>query len=70
KRAQSASKLLDTMYGSPIVDAKKAGEIVGISSTAINVLLSELVKLGILEEITGFSRNRLYQYSEYLGLFK
>lgn len=70
KRAQSASKLLDAMYGSPIVDAKKAGEIVGISSTAINVLLSELVKLGILEEITGFSRNRLYQYSEYLGLFK
>lgn len=70
KRAQSASKLLDTMYGSPIVDSKKASEIVGLSSTATNMLISELVKLGILKEITGFSRNRLYEYSEYLELFK
>lgn len=58
------------MYGSLIVDSKKASEIVGLSSTATNMLISELVKLGILKEITGFSRNRLYEYSEYLELFK
>lgn len=70
KRAQSASRLLDAMYGSPIIDAKKASKIIGMSPTATNALISGLVGLGILDEITGFSRNRLYQYTKYVELFK
>lgn len=70
KRAQSASKLLDTMYGSPIMDSKKASAAINLSPTAINALLNGLVDLGILKEITGFSRNRLYQYTDYMELFR
>ena len=70
KRAQSASILLDAMYGSPIIDSKKAANITSLSPTSINALLNGLVGLGILREITGFSRNRLYQYTDYMELFR
>ncbi len=70
KRAQSASKLLDAMYSSPIIDSKKASSVTGLSPTSVNTLLNGLVGLGILREITGFSRNRLYQYTDYMELFR
>ena len=70
KRTQSASKLIDAMYGMPILDSKKASLITETSITSTNTLLKELVRLNILEEITGFSRNRLYRYTEYMNLFK
>ena len=58
------------MYGIPILDSKKASLITETSITSTNTLLKELVRLNILEEITGFSRNRLYRYTEYMNLFK
>ncbi len=70
KRASKASKLLNYMYSSPIVDAKRVAETMEISSTSANALLKDLESIGILREITGFSRNRLYEYQDYLALFK
>lgn len=70
RRAPSAAKLLNAMYSLPILDAKQASVEVGLSTTATNSLLSELVQLGILRETTGFMRNRLYEYTDYLNLFR
>lgn len=70
KRAQNATKLLEYMYGSPIIDAKQATQLLNITSASANILIGELEKLGILKEITGFSRNRLYEYSGYMDLFR
>ena len=70
RRAENASRLLKQMYSLPTIDAKKASDITNTSSTTTNMLLSDLVNLGILREITGFSRNRLYQYADYLELFR
>lgn len=69
KRAKQASVLIDAMYNTPVVDSKKASEIIGATTTTTNQLLTNLVELGVLREITGFSRNRLYQYSRYVELF-
>jgi len=38
-------------------------------SVNISVLLDGLVELGIVEEITGARRNRVYRYSPYLAFF-
>lgn len=70
KRAQNATRLLGHMYGAPIIDARQTASVLNVATTSANTLLNELERLGILREITGFSRNRLFEYSEYMDLFR
>lgn len=70
RRAPNAAKLLDIMYGLPIIDARQVAVEMRLSTTSANTLLRELVEMGILHETTGFARNRLYEYSDYLNLFR
>lgn len=39
-----------------------------LSVATVNSGLSELVSLGILTEITGRKRNRLYSYAQYIAI--
>ncbi len=69
RRAEKASKLMEYLYRRPSIDAAKAAQVLGITPQAAYLLIGELEKIGILKEITGFKRNRIYIFSEYLGLF-
>jgi hypothetical protein len=44
-------------------------EITGTTYAAANTLVSRLAALGILLEMTGFTRNRRYRYEPYVRLF-
>lgn len=69
-RAKNAQKLINYMFSRPIVNSKLVQENVDIGLNTSNRLLSSLSDLQILEEITGYSRNRLYVLRDYLNLFK
>lgn len=69
-RSKKAQKLLLFMFSNPIVDNKMVMKEMNISFNSANRLIKALVDLGILTEITGFSRNRLFELKEYLELFK
>ena len=69
-RAKNAHKLLRSMFAQPIINANTAAEELGIVFSSANILLRSLVELGILKEVTGFSRNRLFVLEEYLNLFR
>jgi len=69
-RAKKAQKLLLYMFSNPIIDNKKAMKELEISFNSANRLIKALIDLGLLTEITGFSRNRLFELKEYLDLFK
>lgn len=69
KRIQSADKLLNVLYRNPIVTASDVCEKLEISPPTANSLLKEFTSLGILEEKTGFKRNRIFYFKDYLRLF-
>ena len=69
-RAKNAHKLLRFMFTQPIVNAKQATKELGMAFSSTSLLLKSLTELGILKEITGFSRNRLFVLEKYLNLFR
>jgi len=69
KRAKTGQQLLKILYSRPIVTAKIVGKQMSITHPAANQLLKDFQKIGILQELTGFKRNRLFAFKEYLDLF-
>lgn len=69
KRAENAQLLLKRLYSRPAIMANDASELLGISHQAASSLLKKMVNDGILEEVTGYQRNRVYFFHRYLRLF-
>lgn len=44
-------------------------KLTGTTYAAANSLVSRLVKLGVLSEMTGYARNRRFRYAPYIALF-
>jgi len=69
-RAKKAQKLILYMFSRPIVSNKATAKELNISFNSATRLTKSLAELGILHEITGYSRNRLFVLKEYLDLFR
>lgn len=69
KRAPRAHKLLEHLYKEPVISIADAAEALKITPQSASSLVRELEKMKILRELTGFNRNRLYIYSDYIDLF-
>jgi Fic family protein len=61
--------MLDLLAEQPLVTVRYAVEHLGSTSTTVGALLDRLAALGVVEEVTGLKRNRIYRYSPYLNLF-
>ena len=60
--------LLDLMAEHPIVTIKHASARLGATPSTVGRLLDGLVALGVVDEITGRRRNRVYRYSPFLDV--
>lgn len=69
RAAGNGHKLLEELYERPIVTVKTVQNVTGTSYPAANELVKRLTQLGILEEITGYARNRRFRYEPYIRLF-
>ncbi|MDP9343548.1 MAG: Fic family protein [Actinomycetota bacterium] len=69
RRAASALTLLDRLFRQPVVSVKLVQELLQVSQPTAAALLRELAEVGLLREVTGRRRNRLFAYREYLDLF-
>ncbi|WP_440681984.1 hypothetical protein [Cysteiniphilum halobium] len=70
KKAHNASKLIDFLYQKPIISMSDALEPLGVSSrTTVASLVQEFEEKGILKEITGYERNKLFVFSKYLTIY-
>jgi len=69
RKAQSGRKLLNVLYQKPIITANEVAEKLAVSHQTASALIRDLMGLGILTEITGHQRNRLFEFANYLKLF-
>ena len=70
RKAQKAHRLILQLFSDPAVTIADISKGQKMSTSVANRLAKDLEQLGILKEITGFSRNRIFVLHEYLDLFK
>jgi Fic family protein len=69
-RTANAQKVINQLYHKPIVNAEKVARIAEISLPSAYLLIRELERLGVLKEITGGQRKKVYVFDDYLRIFK
>ena len=69
RRAKNAHRLLTQLYQSPLVNTAEVSKELKVSQVTADKLIRAFQKAGILQELTGFKRNRIFQFKEYFELF-
>jgi Fic family protein len=69
RRSASAQRLLNALFRQPAASVEDVQLICGTSYKASNDLVSQMCSHGILQEITGQSRNRIFIFKDYLAIF-
>jgi len=62
-------RLLDLLFKRPLVNIALVEDRLNLAFVTAAKLMDGLLALGIVEEVTGGRRNRVYRYSPYLALF-
>jgi Fic family protein len=69
RRAASAQRLLNALFMQPTTSVEGVQKTCNISYKAANELVAQMCAHGILQEITGQTRNRVFIFPEYLAIF-
>ncbi len=69
RSAGNGLKVLESLFEHPIVSVANVQQQTNTTFAAANTLVARLVKHGILNEMTGYARNRRFRYDPYIGLF-
>lgn len=70
RRQENAQALMRHLYAQPVVTVERVARITGASTNTASALIANMVSFGVLTEITGQRRNRLFIFHEYLRLFR
>lgn len=70
KRIKSGLALLHHLFSKPVIQVRDVEKAVELSPKAANDLIQQFVKLGILKEITGYQRNRVFVFDDYIKMFE
>ena len=70
RKAVNARKLISYLYQKPLLTGSAIANNLNVTPRAANALINDLERLEILKEQTGFKRNRIYAFEEYLRLFR
>jgi len=70
KASKSAFALHDFMYRMPVFEAQDVADELGVNISTAYRMTEQFMKSGILEESTGFKRNRVFVFRSYIDLFR
>lgn len=70
RRQANAQNLMRFLYQSPVVNVKGVKSLLDVQTNTASSLIGDFEKHGLLEEKTGYKRNRTFVFSKYVQLFK
>jgi DNA-binding MarR family transcriptional regulator len=59
-------QLVDLLFARPVLTAGQVGETLGVTAPTAQGYVDRLEEVGVLREITGQARNRIYRADEVL----
>lgn len=68
ERANSTLRIHDLFQLNPFLTSNQLVQQTGLSSPTVNTALADLQRLGIIEEVTGRKRGRVFSYRRYLSV--
>jgi Fic family protein len=69
KRSRKATMLLTHLFKNPVINVKEVQSVTNLSPKAANDLVRVFIENKILKEITGYRRNRVFVFEDYIKLF-
>jgi len=70
RAAGNGNRIFEKLFDHPIVTVSTVREWLDVTPAGANQLVNRLVDIGLLREITGYSRNRRFRFEPYLRLFE
>jgi Fic family protein len=70
KKLPKAKELMNVLYSKPSLTAAEVTERIHVTHATANALIRDFVRLGILIEVTGRQRNRIFVFMDYIRLFQ
>ena len=70
RRQDNAQLVMRNLYARPIADVSLVARWIDGATNTASSLISDMVQHGVLVEITGQRRNRLFMFREYVSLFR
>ena len=68
ERAGSALRVHELLQQNPYLTANQLVERTGLTAPTVNAALADLERLGVVEEVTGRKRGRVFGYRRYLAI--
>lgn len=70
KRSKYGRVLFLSLFSKPVLNVKDVQDITGLSPKAAYSLVELFINNGILKETTGYQRNRVFIFEEYVKMFR
>ena len=69
-KTEDARMIINALYENPVTDAQKVQTLIGKSHMSAYKQIAILENLGVLQELTGGKRGKIYAFEDYLNLFR
>ena len=69
KRVGHALRVLDHLFSHPVIVPSTLEKLLGVSQPTASALVNELATVGVLSEVTGRKKNRIFVFRAYTDLF-
>ena len=69
RRQTNAQALMNHLYQNPVISIKSVTDLLGGNTNTASALISDFCKHGILSELTGQRRNRMFWFRDYFIIF-